>query len=93
MGIEKQLLTAAIAAGYLAVAGAAFAVQPVNKPVLKGNSCGNNGNGNGGEETSLGVTPPPPALCFKFVPEDVDQPGTPGDSCVNEIDPTCKPSL
>ncbi len=62
MGTEKQLLTAAIAAAYLAVAGAAFAGQPVNKPVLKGNSCGNNGGGNGGEETSLGVTPPTPSI-------------------------------
>ncbi len=59
MGTEKQLLTAAIAAACLTVAGPAFAAQPVNVPVLHGNSCGNNGGGNGGEVTTLGVTPPP----------------------------------
>lgn len=93
MGTEKQLLTAAIAAACLTVAGAAFADQPVNKPVLHGNSCGNNGGGNGNEQTTLGAEPPPGALCFKFVPGDGDPSSEPGETCVNEIDPTCKPSL
>jgi len=35
MGTEKQLLTAAIAAACLTVAGVALAAQPVNKPVLR----------------------------------------------------------
>ena len=35
MGTEKQLLTAAIAATCLTVAGVALAAQPVNKPVLR----------------------------------------------------------
>ncbi len=91
MGTEKQALTAVIAAACLAVAGAAWADQPVDKPVLKGNSCGNNGNGNGGETTSLGAPPPPEALCFKFVDIQQDQPAEPGTSCTNELDPSCKP--
>ena len=92
MGTEKHALTAVITAACLAVAGAAWADQPVNKPVTKGNSCGNNGNGNGGEQTSLGAPPPPEVLCFKFVPEEnVDPPGEPGATCTSEIDPTCKP--
>ena len=91
MGKEKPLLTAAIAAACLTVAGVAFGAQPVNKPVLHGNSCGNNGGGNGAETTSLGVEPPPGALCFKFVDADQDEPGAPGESCDGEIDPTCKP--
>jgi len=88
MGTEKQLLTAAIAAACLTVAGPAFAAQPVNVPVLHGNSCGNNGGGNGGEQLVSTGAP----LCFKFVPEeDVDPPGDPGGTCTSEIDPTCKP--
>jgi hypothetical protein len=35
MGTEKQLLTAAIAAACLTVAGVALAARPVNKPVLR----------------------------------------------------------
>lgn len=93
MGTEKQLVTAAIAAAYLTVAGAAFAAQPVNKPVLHGNSCGNNGNGNGNE--TLVANGDPATLCFKFVPEGEDPSGEPGASCdpldpATDIDPTCK---
>ena len=65
MGTEKQLLTAAIAAAYLTVAGAAFAAQPTNIEQIR---CSNNGKGNGGEI----VTGDPVTGCEKFVENTED---------------------